>query len=246
MPAPGLLISLIPGDPVYSLSGLGLSIRQVIYRLKLKHNSLVSISRRHGDFASKVKNNFETQEEQQLSNKVHQCRIDRERIHIWIIPLGPEVVGKEMCDNKRCKYLCNRPKNISARSNLIHGWELTAAPQKNIMEKTMNNNGRLSQPKRIEKNVISTGMVMIGSVSMARRGLGSGFFDGFEYKERPWWRRRAASCNDVDSPEMRMELVAPEMLVKRFKMEDRASDLGHTTNNHCKEGEPFIPTHKHI
>jgi len=53
---------------------------------------------------------------------------------------------------------------------------------KNTMEKETNNNGRLSQPKmfRIVRNMISTGMVTMRSVSVVRRGLGSGNFDEFE------------------------------------------------------------------
>lgn len=58
------------------------------------------MSHLHEDFASKNRNNFETQDEQQLSNKVHQCGVDRERIHIWIATLGPEVVCKKASDDK--------------------------------------------------------------------------------------------------------------------------------------------------
>ena len=50
------------------------------------------------------------------------------------------------------------------------------------MENVTNKNGRLSQPKmsRIVRNTISTGMVTIRSVSVVRRGVGSGVFDEFE------------------------------------------------------------------
>jgi hypothetical protein len=50
------------------------------------------------------------------------------------------------------------------------------------MEKATNRNGRLSQLKisRIVSNMISTGMVTIRSVSVARCGLDSGNLDGFE------------------------------------------------------------------
>ena len=56
------------------------------------------------------------------------------------------------------------------------------AKAKNTMEKVTNKSGRLSHPKmsRIVRNMISTGMVTMRSVSVVRRGLGSGSFDGFE------------------------------------------------------------------
>ena len=50
------------------------------------------------------------------------------------------------------------------------------------MEKVTNKSGRLSQPKisKIVRNMISTGIVTMRSVSVVRPGLGSGNFDGFE------------------------------------------------------------------
>ena len=59
--------------------------------------------------------------------------------------------------------------------------ELTAQA-KNTMEKDTNKRGRLSQSRisRIVRNIISTGMVTMRSVSIVRTGLGSGNFDEFE------------------------------------------------------------------
>ena len=60
-------------------------------------------------------------------------------------------------------------------------WELTAQA-KNTTEKETNKRGRLSQSRtsRIVRNMISTGMVTMRSVSIVRTGLGSGNFDEFE------------------------------------------------------------------
>ena len=93
--------------------------------------------------------------------------------------------------------------------------ELTAQA-KNTMEKVMNKSGRLSQPNisRIVRNMISTGMVTMRSVRVVRRGLGSGNFDEFEQEGRPWCRRRAAACKDVDNLEMGIEPAAPGRPVK--------------------------------
>ena len=55
--------------------------------------------------ASKGRHNFKTEDEQQLSDKIHCCRMDRECIHIWIAVLGPEVIGKKTGDDKGCEYL---------------------------------------------------------------------------------------------------------------------------------------------
>jgi len=85
------------------------------------------------------------------------------------------------------------------------------AQQKNMIEKTTNKNGRLSQPRalRIVRKIISTGNVMKRRVIMDSSGLGSGCLDGVEYDGRVFSTASFAACKAVDNLDTRIDPAAP-------------------------------------
>ena len=75
----------------------------------------------------------------------------------------------------------------------------------------MNNMGSFSHPSksRMERKIISTGMVITRSVNIERSGLGSGCLEDEEKDGRARSSANFEAWRDVDSRETRIDPAAP-------------------------------------